>query len=143
MDIKRNDVIALHLAGKSNAIIVRELQHQNVNRKFVCRTINRYRDTGSIAKRNNGGPTRTATSSDMIQKVKDHIEQDPKKSARQIAKELHVSDTSVRRILSKELQLKSYKAQEVQVLGVQQKAERPERINPSQGNDSNAEEDLD
>lgn len=48
MDFKRNSVIALYLAGKSNAAIVKELQHLKVNKMFVSRTINRYKDTGSV-----------------------------------------------------------------------------------------------
>ena len=58
MEFKRNSVIALYLSGKSQPAIVRELSHLKVNKMFVYRTIKRYNDTGSIAKRYGGGPKR-------------------------------------------------------------------------------------
>jgi len=50
MEHKRNSVIALYLAGKSNSAIVKKLQHLKVNEMFVFRTINRYKETSSIKK---------------------------------------------------------------------------------------------
>ena len=55
MEFKRDSVIALYLAGKPQVAIVSALQHLNVNKSFVSRTIARYRDTGSVAKRHGGG----------------------------------------------------------------------------------------
>lgn len=52
MDIKRKRIIELHLAGKRQADIVRELRHLNVQKMFVHRTVKRYETTGSIAVRN-------------------------------------------------------------------------------------------
>ena len=49
MEFKRDSVISLYLAGKPQVAIVRALQHLNVNKSFVSRTIARYRDTGSVA----------------------------------------------------------------------------------------------
>ena len=36
---KRDSVIALYLAGKPQVALVRELQHLNVNKSFVSRTM--------------------------------------------------------------------------------------------------------
>lgn len=102
MDFKRNSVIALYLAGKSNSAIVKE-QHLEVNKMFVSRTINRYNDTGSVKKRYGGGPKKSATSPDMIRKVKARIQRNPRQSARKIAKEMHISDQSIRRIMKNHL----------------------------------------
>ena len=49
MESKRDSVIALYLAGKPQAVIVRALQHLNVNKPFVSRTTALYGDTGSVA----------------------------------------------------------------------------------------------
>ena len=49
MEFKRDSVITLYLGGKLQVVIVRALQHFNVNKSFISVTIARYRDTGSIA----------------------------------------------------------------------------------------------
>ena len=46
---------SLYLAGKPKVAIVRALQHLNVNKSFVSRTIARYSDTGSVARRQESG----------------------------------------------------------------------------------------
>ena len=94
MEFKRNSVISLYLAGNSVPAIVRQLQYLNVNKMFAYRTIDRYNVTGSIAKRNNGGPKRTATSREMVRNVKARIGRNPKQSARKLARALNVSDVS-------------------------------------------------
>lgn len=127
MEFKRNSVIALYLAGKSQPTIVRELRHLNVNKVFVYRTIIRYNDTGSIAKRNNGGARRTVTSPEMVRKVKKRIQRNPKQSAEKLARDLNVSASSVRRMLKIDLQLKPYKIQKVQDLTPAQKKLRLDR----------------
>lgn len=127
MEFKRNSVIALFLAGKSQPCIVRELKHLNVNKVFVYRTIKRYNDTGSIAKRYNGGPKRVARSPEMVRKVKKRIDRNPKQTAQSLAKDLQISSSSVRRILKIDLQLKPYKIQMVQDLTPAQKKVRLDR----------------
>lgn len=127
MEFKRNSVIALYLAGKSQPAIVRELQHLKVNKVFVYRTIKRYNDTGSIAKRNNGGRRRNATSPEMVRKLKKRIVRNPKQSANKLAGQLNVSATSVRRMLKIDLELKPYKIQKVQDLTPAQKKVRLQR----------------
>ena len=71
MEFKRDSVIALYLAGKSQVAIVRALQQLNVNKSFVSRIIARYRDTGSVASRQKcGRKKKTVTTPGMIRKVK-------------------------------------------------------------------------
>jgi len=60
MEFKRNSVIALYLAGKSQPAIVRKLKNLKVNKVFVYRTISRYNDPGSIEKRHGSGHQKTA-----------------------------------------------------------------------------------
>ncbi|KAF2906006.1 hypothetical protein ILUMI_00170, partial [Ignelater luminosus] len=127
MEFKRNSVIALYLAGKSQSAIVRELEHIKVNRKFVYRTINRYNETGSVVKRYGGGPKKTATSPEMVRKVKKRLERNPRRSGNQMAKELNISQSSIRRILQNELQVKAYKKQKAHDLTPNQKKVRFER----------------
>ncbi|XP_033220925.1 uncharacterized protein LOC117175325 [Belonocnema kinseyi] len=127
MDFKRNSVIALYLEGKSQPAIVRELNHHQLNKVFVNRTITRYNNTSSIAKRHGGGHQKTATSREMVQKVKKRLERNPRQSANQMAKELQISKCSIRRILKNNLKVKPYKIQKVHDLTPKQQQVRLER----------------
>ena len=49
IEFKLDSVIALYLARKTQAAIVRALQHLSVNKSLASRTIARYSDTGSVA----------------------------------------------------------------------------------------------
>lgn len=127
MDAKRTAVVGLHLAGKSKAQIVRELAHMNVCKSLVYRTIKRYIDTGSIDKRNNGGPKRTARSPEMVRKVLKRIERNPRQSANKMALSMKTSRSNIMRILKTDLHLKPLKIQKVQDLTPAQKKVRLQR----------------
>ena len=47
-EFKRNNVIALHLAGKSQVAIVRALYHLKVNKSFICPAIACYRELAML-----------------------------------------------------------------------------------------------
>lgn len=74
-----------------------------------------------------GGHKKTATSREMVQKVKKRIQRNPRQSANQMAKELKISDRSVRRILKNDLMLKPYKIQKAHDLTPKQKQVRLKR----------------
>lgn len=127
MEFKRDSVISLYLAGKPQVAIVRALQHLNVNKSFVSRTIARYRDTGSVARRQGSGRKKTATSAEMVRKVKKRLDRNPRRSGRKMARELNISQYSIRQILKNELGVKPLKFQKVQELTPQQKENRLKR----------------
>lgn len=127
MDVKRNAVIALFLGGKQKIEILRQLNHLNINKKFIDRTIKRYNETGSIEKRHGGGWKKTATSPEMVRRVKARIDRNPRRSARKMATELRISDRSMRRILKNVVKVKPYKIQKCQNLTPQQMKVRVER----------------
>lgn len=112
MEFKRKKVIELYLAGKSQRKIVSELNDLKLNKMFVHRTIKRYNETGSVAKRFGGG-RKTGTTEEMIQKVKDRLQQDPNCSVRRISAELGISRQRVQSILKNELGLTAQKFQEI------------------------------
>ena len=127
MELKRDSVISLYLSGKPQVAIVRALQHLNVNKSFVSRTIARYRDTGSVARRQGSGRKKTATSAEMVRKVKKRLDRNPRRSGRKMARELNISQYSIRQILKNELGVKPLKFQKVQELTPQQKENRLKR----------------
>lgn len=102
LDTKRNAVVRLHFQGKNNLQIRQALPHMKMNENFVKRTIKRFLASGSIKKRYGGGVQRTATSSHNVELVRLRSQQI---STREMAKEIHISPTSVRRILKRDLQV--------------------------------------
>ena len=68
MEFKGDSVVALYLTAKPQVAIVTALQCINVNKSFVSRTIARYCDTGSVARRLGSGSGRQATSAEMVSK---------------------------------------------------------------------------
>lgn len=126
MEFKRKSVIALYLDGKSQPTIVKQLKHLQVNKVFVYRTIKRYNDTGSIAKRH-GGKKKTATSPEMVSKVHKRIARNQVRSGRKMARELNISHQSMQRILRNELGLRPYKFQKMHDLTDKQKKVRLQR----------------
>lgn len=129
MDInsKRQAVLALHLNGKSNQQIVRDLQALNVNKSFVSRTIKRFRDTGSVNKRYGGGRKPTAVTPRNVQRVRKRLVRNPRRSAKKLATEIDISRTSLRRIMKYKLKVKAYKIQKVHMLTPKQKKVRLDR----------------
>ena len=63
----------------------------------------------------------------MVQKVKARLERDPRRSGKQMAKELKISQSSMQRLLKKELKVKPYKFQKAHDLTAQQKTVRFKR----------------
>lgn len=55
MDLKRSAMIALYLTGKSNIEIFWQLNHWNVNKVLIHRTMKRYNVTGSVEQCYGGG----------------------------------------------------------------------------------------
>ena len=126
-DFPCDSVIALYLAGKAQVAIVRALQHLKVNKSFVSRTIARYRDTGSVARRPGNGPKKTVTTPEMVRKVKARIERNPRRSGRKMARELNISQERMQHILKNELKVKPYKFVKGQDLTPAKKKVRLER----------------
>lgn len=84
-------------------------------------TITHYKGTGSIKKRYGGGPKKTATSPDMIRKVKARIEGNPPRSEKKMAAKLNISREWMLNILKNELVLKPLKFQKAHDLTTEQK----------------------
>jgi len=63
----------------------------------------------------------------MIHKVKARIKRNPRQSATKIAKEMHISDRSIRRIMKNHLHVKPYRIQKVHALNPTQMKVRLEK----------------
>lgn len=127
IETKRNLIISLHLEGKTNIQIRRQLPSHNLTENFVYRTITRYKATGSVKKRYGGGRKATVVVRENIEKVRKRIQRNPARSARQIARDTNISEKSVRRILKNKLKVKPFKKFTAQDLSKKQKDERLKR----------------
>lgn len=127
LEMKRNLVIGLHLEGKSNIEIRRLLPKVKLTELFVGRTIKRFEETGSIKKRYGGGRRSTSTGRANVANVRKRMARNSERSAAQMARELNVSDRSVRRILKDKLKLKPFKRFKSQELTTLQRSKRFER----------------
>ena len=114
IEFKRDSVI-LYLAEKPQVAIVRALQHLNVNKFFVSRTLAPYRDAGSVDWRQGSG-RKIATLAEMVRKVKKRIDRNPRRSGRKMARELNIWQYFIRQILKNELGVKALKFQKEQEL---------------------------
>lgn len=127
MDGTRDLVLKLHQKGYKNIEIVRKLKSLKICRKFVERTLKRYRDTGTvkISKQRNRKPS--VRSPALIKWLRERVRRDPAKSTRKLAADLNISHQSVHRILKRDLKFKAYKKQKAHGLTEKQRVERKRR----------------
>ena len=62
-----------------------------MNKSFVSRAIDRYRDIGSVLSRPKCGRNKTVITPEIVQKVKARFDRNPRRSSRKTARELNIS----------------------------------------------------
>ena len=102
------------IVRKPQVVIVRALQYLNVNKSFVSRTIARYRDTGSVARRQGKGQKKTTTSAEIVRKVQKRLDRNTLRNGRKMVRKLNISQYSIRQIWKYELVVKPLKFQKVE-----------------------------
>ena len=132
-EFNRDSMVALCLAENPQVTIVRAHQCINMNESFVSRIIARYRDTDSVVRRGSRDRSpmwtkKTATSAEMVRKVKKHLDRNPRRSGREMARELNISQDAIRQILKNQLEVKPLKIQKVQDLTDAQKNVRAKEL---------------
>ena len=92
-------------------------RHGNVpSRNFILWWVNALRTTGSLLKTKPPGPTRTARTPRNVDRVREAIIRSPRRSARRHSAELGISQSTLQRILHKDLTFQQYKIMTVQQL---------------------------
>jgi len=127
MKTQRATIIELYCAGKTPPQIFKLLSSQGINRMLIQRTIKRYTETGSINDRKRCGRPRSATAPVMVKKVALRIKRNPMRSMRKMAREMSVSEGSMRNIVKQHLHLKSLKRKHAQFLTPRTRQLRLER----------------
>ena len=93
----------------------------------MYRTINRFRETGSLSDKPRSGRPVTATTREMKSAVRSRVWRNPRRSVMKMALELKISRGSLRRIVNRDLGLSSFKRKRVHFLTDKIRAKRLSR----------------
>lgn len=123
----RASVIRFHLEGKSNAQILRLHHGQNIDFHKISRTISRYYETAGLEDRKRPGRPHAVRTPALIKATRDLIRKNPARSARKLAKNMNVSQSTMCTFFKHDLGLKAYKKHKIHGLTTAQKKKRFER----------------
>lgn len=114
-------VVELHKAGIGTADIVRTTGYK---KRTVYDAVKRYKETGGTADRPRSGRPITATTPEIINKLRCRIRRNPGVSENKTATELGISRERVQNIVKTKLRLHSYKIARVHFLNEAMKTKR-------------------
>ena len=120
----RGAIVHLRIAGKSVAEICHAL---NCTRILVYRTWTRYQESQSTNDRFRSGRPHSVRTPRFKVAVRGRIHRNPERSMRQMARDLHVSESSMRRLITKDMRLKSLRKRHVHSLNTIQRQKRKTR----------------
>ena len=106
-----NYIIQLHCSGRTNKENNKLLK---VAKFMVCHVVNKFKELGTFEDRPRSERPRIARTKKVIKDVRERERSNPKRSVRQMAKDMMVSLASMRTILKNVLQLSPYKIRERQ-----------------------------
>ena len=121
---KRGAVIALHNEGVSSSEIAKGHKMYVVT---VCKQIKHYNKLVTLDDRPRSGRPVTATTKKNKEKIRSRIRRNPQRSMRKMAKDIQISEGSVRKIVKKQLKFHPYKLAKAYLLTDKMKGERLKR----------------
>jgi transposase len=121
---KREAIIALHCAGKSNVTIAKDL---NVNRQTVWKVVKLYQERGDANDRPRSGRPRTQRTQGRVKTVREKIRRNQGRSLRKLAKETNMGATTMRELVHEDLKMSSFRLEQKQFLSDLQKKKRLDR----------------
>lgn len=124
MPNNRSKILTLHQLGKRNCEISRML---GIHRQSIERIVKRFNELGHEGDRPGRGRKATVNTSANRKIIKKRVMRNPRTSMRKVAREMGISDRSVRKMAKEVLGLKPYKLQKVQLLTNQNKQVRLQR----------------
>ncbi len=98
---------------------------------FIKRTLDRFNETSSSKDRPITGRSRTARTPKMCRNIREKIRRFPRRSMRKMAKQVQISERSIRSICRDNLGMTPYKIQEIQLLSaatIQKRLERSKEL---------------
>ena len=121
---KRDQIVALKTAGKSNCDITKQL---DVCRKTVYNIWKQYTETATTSSKPIPGRKRSIRTKAIVQAVMKRVKRNPRRSMRKTASQLGISRSSMHRIFKNDLGLTAYKKQPRQLLSAASKQKRHDR----------------
>ena len=123
----RSTIISLFMAGNSNGEIFRILKTQNVGRRLIHRTIQRFKGTGTVQDRPRTRRPRIIRTRNLKEKLRKIIVRNPRRSIRKMAQDFQISDRSLRRVIHDDLVLKALRRKMVHMLTTAMQQKRVDR----------------
>ena len=108
MSDRRAAIIKLHRTGKTNSEIIKLLK---APKSTVCHTVNRFKELNSNEDRLQSSRPRNSRTSKVINAVRARIWRNPKRSIMKMAREMDVSEKTVRNIAKTVLRFSPIKLQ--------------------------------
>ena len=93
---RRDKIVALKNAGFTDRAVAKEA---GACRKTIYNEMKRYNENGTTSDRPIPGRKRSVLTSSITEAVKKRIARNPRRSLRQMSKEMHISKTSLRRLV--------------------------------------------
>ena len=121
-----NAIERMHRGGKTASEILKALKG-TVSRSGVFKALKRLRETGSTQPRVRRTPERPVRTKKLIKSIREKLRRNPARSANKLAKEAHVSPSTMQRLLKSDLKVKPYKITKRQLLSEATKNKRFER----------------
>lgn len=114
-------MMKMYNEGLSAANIAKRLA---ISRSTVYSNLNRLKQTGTMDDRPRSGRPETASSSEVVKRIREKICRQPRRSMRELARVEGISEGSIRRIVKIKLGMRAYKIRKAQLLRDSTKAER-------------------
>ncbi|XP_040567303.1 uncharacterized protein [Lepeophtheirus salmonis] len=124
MEKVRQKIVARIKAGDNPSVIARNL---GISRTTVYNAMKLYNETESFVDRPRSGRPKSVRTESLIRSVKAKIDVNPRDNIRQMARELRVHETAVRRIVKEDLGFKSRAVTKVQSLTALYRQKKEER----------------
>ena len=99
----------------------------NMHRSTVFRIKSRFNDTGTVARKEGSGKTRSKRTPQLVRAVQSRIRRNPVRSMRMMGKELNVNEKTIRNVVKYDLGARSLARTPRSLLTQQQTASRLER----------------
>ncbi|KAI6648091.1 hypothetical protein LOD99_11900 [Oopsacas minuta] len=133
MERERSAIVELFTKGHPSREILKILKLPLNRRKFVYRTIRRYKDTGKVEDRARSGRPCSVTTPSLGKVIAQRIRRNPRRSIRKMALDLKVSRCAMTKIVKRDLGMSSFKRKKVHFLSQLVKEKRVARCKGALG----------
>jgi inhibitor of nuclear factor kappa-B kinase subunit alpha len=125
--VKCSTVTEFYKAGVSTANIFRHLSPLGYSRAFVYRIVKRITEGKPLHDERGKVKSCSVRTPNLIKAIKARFKRNPARSVRKVAREMKISETTMRRLVSNNLQLRSYKLRKGHMLNARQRQARLEK----------------